>query len=49
MANRYGFFVLEVVQAWVDPVQKTACTLHHRGKGVFMVTRDTLKLPSKMA
>lgn len=49
MVNRYGFFVLEVVKAWIDPAQKTPRTLHHRGNGVFMVAGDTLKLPSKMA
>ncbi|HLP97356.1 MAG TPA: flavin reductase family protein [Sideroxyarcus sp.] len=49
MVNRYGFFVLEVVQAWVDPAQKNPRTLHHRGMGRFMVAGDTIKLPSKMA
>jgi flavin reductase (DIM6/NTAB) family NADH-FMN oxidoreductase RutF len=49
MVNKYGFFVLEVVQAWIDPAQKKPRTLHHQGKGVFMVAGDTIKLPSKMA
>lgn len=49
MVNKYNFFVLEVVQAWVDPAQKKPRTLHHQGKGVFMVAGDTIKLPSKMA
>ena len=29
--------------------QKNPRTLHHQGKGVFMVAGDTIKLPSKMA
>lgn len=46
--NRYGFFVLEVVQAWVDPAVKAPQTIHHRGKGRFMVAGDEIRLPSKM-
>ncbi|MBU1426672.1 MAG: flavin reductase family protein [Gammaproteobacteria bacterium] len=49
MVNKYAFFVLEVVQAWIDPTQKKPRTLHHQGRGVFMVAGETIKLPSKMA
>ncbi|KAF0205908.1 MAG: flavin reductase domain protein FMN-binding [Gallionellaceae bacterium] len=49
MMNRYNFFVLEVLKAWIDPAQKNPRTLHHQGNGVFMVAGDTIKLPSKMA
>ena len=49
MVNKYNFFVLEVVQAWSDPAMKNPRTLHHQGKGVFMVAGETIKLPSKMA
>ena len=49
MVNKYNFFVLEVVKAWSDPAQKNPRTLHHQGKGVFVVDGDTLKLPSRMA
>ena len=48
LVNRYSFFVLEVVKGWVDPAIKEPRTLHHRGRGVFMVAGETLKLPSKM-
>ena len=48
MKNRYNFFVLEVVKAWIDPSKKAPRTLHHRGYGVFMVAGETIKLPSKM-
>jgi flavin reductase (DIM6/NTAB) family NADH-FMN oxidoreductase RutF len=48
MVNKYNFFVLEVVKAWVDPAQKDPRTLHHQGKGVFMVAGESIKLPSKM-
>lgn len=46
--NRYGFFVLEVVQAWVDAALREPRTLHHRGRGAFMVAGETIRLPSKM-
>jgi flavin reductase (DIM6/NTAB) family NADH-FMN oxidoreductase RutF len=48
LKNRYNFFVLEVVKAWVDPACKQPRTLHHRGFGAFMVAGETIKLPSKM-
>ncbi len=48
LKNRYNFFVMEVVKAWIDPSCKAPRTLHHRGYGLFMVAGDTLTLPSKM-
>lgn len=48
MANRYGFFVLEVVKAWIDPRRKDPRTLHHRGHGRFMVAGRTIRLKSRM-
>jgi flavin reductase (DIM6/NTAB) family NADH-FMN oxidoreductase RutF len=46
-AQRYDFFVLEVVKAWVDPAVTAPRTLHHRGRGEFMVAGRTLRLPSR--
>ena len=48
LKNRYAFFVLEVVKAWIDPARKDPRTLHHRGRGAFMVAGETIRLPSKM-
>lgn len=48
LVSSYNFFVLEVVKAWIDPAVKNPQTLHHRGKGVFMVAGEAIKLPSKM-
>ena len=48
LKRRYGFFVLEVVQAWTTPSVKAPRTLHHRGYGVFMVAGETIKLASRM-
>jgi flavin reductase (DIM6/NTAB) family NADH-FMN oxidoreductase RutF len=48
MVNRYNLFVLEVVQAWVDPAVKEPRTIHHAGRGVFVVAGETIRLPSRM-
>lgn len=48
MMNQYNFFVLEVVKAWIEPSKQPHRTLHHLGKGVFMVAGKIIKLPSKM-
>lgn len=48
LVNRYSFFILEVVKAWVDTSVKQPQTLHHRGNGVFVVARETVKLRSAM-
>ncbi len=49
MVNKYNFFVLEVVKAWINPAQKNSRTLHHRGRGVFAVDGELIKLPSGKA
>ncbi len=48
LVNRYNFFVLEVVEAWVDTAVKQPQTLHHRGNGVFAVAGETIRLRSAM-
>ena len=48
LVNSYNFFILEVMKAWIDPAVKNPKTLHHRGKGEFMIAGDTIKLPSRM-
>lgn len=48
MVSKYCLFVMEVVQAWIDPAVKDPRTLHHRGHGRFMVAGDTIKLKSRM-
>ena len=47
LMNRYNFFVLEVKKAWIDPACKVPRTLHHRGRGVFIVAGETITLPSR--
>jgi len=48
MAAKYNFFILEVLKAWIDPSRKRPRTIHHLGKGAFMVAGRTIRLPSKM-
>jgi flavin reductase (DIM6/NTAB) family NADH-FMN oxidoreductase RutF len=44
LVAKYGFFVLQVLAAWVDPSRKQPHTLHHRGRGEFVVAGRTIKL-----
>lgn len=48
MVKQYGFFILRVIEAWIDPLQPDPRTLHHRGKGAFMIAGETVRLPSRM-
>jgi flavin reductase (DIM6/NTAB) family NADH-FMN oxidoreductase RutF len=48
LVNRYGFFVLQVTKAWVDRSVPEPRTLHHRGRGEFMMAGESLRLPSRM-
>ena len=46
LVTKYNFFVLEVVQAWIDPTQKKPRTIHHQGEGEFMLPGRIIRLPS---
>ena len=48
LVAKYNFFILEVVQAWVDQARKHPRTIHHQGEGEFMVAGRILHLPSKI-
>ena len=48
MVDEYSLFVLEVLKAWIDPATKEPRTMHHCGKGTFMVAGERIKLRSKM-
>jgi flavin reductase (DIM6/NTAB) family NADH-FMN oxidoreductase RutF len=48
LVTQYNIFIVEVVKAWIDPSQKHPRTLHHQGRGTFVVDGETLKLPSRM-
>jgi len=48
MVAKYNLFILEVLKAWIDPTRQNPRTIHHRGRGIFMVAGETIRLPSKM-
>jgi hypothetical protein len=48
MVARDNFFILEVLKAWINPAMKDPRTIHHRGRGAFMVAGETIRLPSNM-
>lgn len=48
LVNEYGFFVLQVVKAWKQTKAKTPKTLHHCGRGLFMIAGPTRQTHSKM-
>ena len=48
LADQYNVFILRVLKAWIDPSKKNPRTIHHRGRGVFMVAGRTIRLPSRM-
>ena len=48
LAREYNFFVLRVLKAWIDPARRQPRTIHHRGRGCFMVAGRTIRLPSRM-
>ena len=46
LVNKYNFFILEVVKAWIETPHKLHRTIHHQGYGVFAVDGRIIKLPS---
>ena len=48
LVRKYNFFVLRVLKAWIDPKRRHPRTIHHLGRGVFMVAGRTMRLPSRM-
>jgi len=48
MVTSHCFFVLEVIKAWMDPAVKNPRTIHHLGRGNFMVAGEKIRLKSKM-
>jgi flavin reductase (DIM6/NTAB) family NADH-FMN oxidoreductase RutF len=47
LVKQYNFFILEVLKAWIDPARKRPRTLHHLGKGRFVVDGRTITLTSR--
>jgi len=47
LVAKYCFFILEVLKAWIATSRKQPRTIHHLGRGAFMVAGRTIKLPSR--
>ena len=48
LVDKYNLFILQVVNAWIDPAQKYPKTIHHQGYGRFVVDGPIIKLKSRM-
>lgn len=48
MVAKYCLFIVEVLNAWINPSVKNPRTIHHLGKGRFMVAGEKITLKSKM-
>ncbi len=48
LAAQYNFFILEVLKAHIDPAVTQPKTIHHQGRGQFMIAGRTIRLPSRM-
>ncbi|MDK2974577.1 MAG: hypothetical protein PWP08_948 [Methanofollis sp.] len=48
LVDKYNFFILAVVKAWIDPDRKERRTIHHNGDGTFVVDGEILNLREKM-
>ena len=48
LVSRYDLFVLEMVKAWATPSMKPPRTIHHLGRGSFMISGKRIRLPSRM-
>lgn len=47
LVEAYNFFILEVVKAWIARSKKRPRTIHHEGRGLFMVAGERIRLPSR--
>lgn len=45
LANKYNLFILQGLKAWKDNKVKAPKTLHHEGKGIFIVAGKRIKVP----
>jgi flavin reductase (DIM6/NTAB) family NADH-FMN oxidoreductase RutF len=48
LVKAYNLFILDVIEAWVDPSQRRPKTIHHHGYGQFVIDGRIIRLKSKM-
>ncbi len=48
LVGKYNLFIMEVLKAWTDPAQRRPKTIHHIGKGAFVVDGEVTHFESRM-
>lgn len=48
LANKYGMYIVKIIQAWIDSERKEKRKLHHNGDGTLTVDGETLNFKDKM-
>ncbi len=48
MVSQYGLFIFQVVAGQISPSIEAKHTLHHQGRGTFMIAGETITLSSSM-
>ncbi len=48
LVGAYNLFVLQVLEAWIDPAKRNSKTIHHQGFGRFVADGESIMLKSRM-
>lgn len=48
LSEKYNIFILKGLKAWINPKKRTPKTIHHEGKGTFIVATKRVKVKSKV-
>lgn len=48
LSDKYNIFILKGLKAWIDPSISNPKTIHHEGKGIFIVATKRIKTKSKV-
>lgn len=48
LSGKYNIFILKGLKSWIDPSKSKPKTIHHEGKGTFIVATKRVKIKSKV-
>lgn len=48
LSEKYNIFILKGLKAWIDPSKSNPKTIHHEGKGTFIVATKRIKTKSSV-
>lgn len=48
LSEKYNIFILKGLKAWMNPSKSNPKTIHHEGKGTFIVATKRIKIKSKV-